>query len=268
MSDIRVSLCDTQRAFSAALTDGARSAPAQALFALDPATAARRLALYRANVVGAVRRALAGTYPVLEQIVGADFFAGMARRYWKEMPSTSGDLGEYGAQLGEFIERFAPAAELPYLADVARLEWKVHCAARAADAPRLAADRLQQVDARDQAQLRFRFLPGTALLSSQHPIGRIWQIHQPEFTGQFSVNHALGEQVVVARDAFDVGVRALSAGAFALYRAFAAGDALIDALDAALAAEPGCDGTVLLVDFLQSAPISDFSLTPLAKDSP
>lgn len=268
MSDARVSLCDTQRAFSAALSDRTRSAPAQALFALDPAIAARRLALYRANVVSAVHRALAGTYPVLEQIVGADFFAGMARQYWKETPSSCGDLGEYGAQLGEFIARFAPAAELPYLADVARLEWSVHCASRAADAPRLAADRLQQVDARDQGRLCFRFLPGTALLSSQHPIGRIWQIHQPEFAGQFSVDLALGEQVVVARNAFEVGVRVLGAGAFALYRAFAAGHALIDALDAALAAEPGCDGTELLVDFLQSAPITDFSLTPLAKDSP
>ena len=50
--------------------------------------------------------------------------------------SASGGLNELGGHLADFLPAFAPARELPYLADVARLEWLVHKAHYAADHPR------------------------------------------------------------------------------------------------------------------------------------
>ena len=50
--------------------------------------------------------------------------------------STSGDLNVYGDEFGEFLADYPHAANLPYLADVARLEWAIDEAQRAIDRPR------------------------------------------------------------------------------------------------------------------------------------
>ena len=90
--------------------------------------------VYRNNYRGNLLDALAGAYPVIEQLVGKDFFRLMARKYSEQYPSHSGNLHHYGAELAEFIAAFEHARELPYLTDVAALEWACHRAWFADDA--------------------------------------------------------------------------------------------------------------------------------------
>ena len=61
------------------------------------------------------------------------FFNAAVDAYVRACPSTSGDLNVYGDAFGEFLAGYPPAADLPYLPDVARLEWAVDEAGRAAD---------------------------------------------------------------------------------------------------------------------------------------
>ena len=89
---------------------------------------------YRGNARLVRVEALLAAFPVCGQLVGAEFMRGVCRRYVSAEPAASANLCDDGARMGDFLAQFAPAAELPYLADVARFEWAWHRAAWAAAA--------------------------------------------------------------------------------------------------------------------------------------
>ena len=101
----------------------------------------RRLQVYRNNVFVSLLQALADVYPVLVRLVGRDYFDQAARRFVREHPSRSGNLHDFGSELPGFLGRLPEAASLPYLPDVAALEWAWHEAFHAGDAPALEAAR-------------------------------------------------------------------------------------------------------------------------------
>ena len=83
---------------------------------------ARRFAIHRNNVVVGLIRALQARFPVVEKIVGGEFFTAMARVFIAKSPPRTPILTTYGDEFADFIAAFEPARELGYLADVARLE--------------------------------------------------------------------------------------------------------------------------------------------------
>lgn len=87
----------------------------------DPAHA-DRLRVYRNNVVTAWAGAIVKNYPTVGRLVGAKFMRGMAAEFVRAHPARSPVLSVYGDAFPVFIESFSPAAQLPYLADVAQLD--------------------------------------------------------------------------------------------------------------------------------------------------
>jgi hypothetical protein len=211
----------------------------------DGPRAARGLAAYRANAGAAAERALAAAYPTVQLLLGDESFAALARACWQRHPPTAGDLGLWGDALPAFIAGAESLADEPYLADVARLEWAVHRAERAADvAPPQGLERLA---GDEPAALVLRLAPGTALIDSSHPIATIWQAHRSTAADRFAPVRAAfetgaGECALVARDGWRATVRALPAGEARFTRAVLAGrslgDSLNDALGDALGATP------------------------------
>jgi len=231
-----------QRAFAAALRDADAVPQATHWLSGDPAVAARRLGIYRANVAASVAKALSAAYPVVQQVVGAEFFEALAAAHQRVHPSICGDLNEYGATLAAYLEDFVHTQHLPYLPDLARLEWAVHRAGGAADAEPFDAAALAGLTPEQQDGLRFRWAPGTTLVDSRHPIARIWQIHQPGHDGEFSVDWTVAQCALVAREGWRVGVSALDAGDAAFIgAALNRGATLALATEAALAADPQFD---------------------------
>lgn len=249
-------LLETQRAFAAALRSGAQSVRAATLLAGDAALTARRLAVYRGNVVANAAKALGAAFPVAKQVVGDEFFEGLARRYWQQCPSTSGDLHDYGRDFSAFIAEFAPARDLPYLSDLTRLEWNVHEAYCAASAPRLDPSALSKIPEQDMGSLELALLPGTALLRSAYPVVQIWTIHQAEYEGTFEVDWNVPQRALVAREGLRVTVSNLGEATFALYQGFAAGMKLAEALGAAQLADPKADLIPLITGAVASGPIA------------
>ena len=135
------SLSEVQAGFAAALLDPAAPVPA-GIVGPDRRPAPRRFAVYRNNVVSALANAVAGSFPAVKRIVGEDFFRAMARAYVLAEPPTSPVLLDYGITFPDFIARFAPAASLPYLPDVARIERRWREAYHAEDAEPLPPDAL------------------------------------------------------------------------------------------------------------------------------
>src|SRR5262245_56663257 len=123
----------SQRAFAEALLDTAATSPAELTTARGMPDG-KRFDVYRNNVVAGLGKALESRFPVTLRLVGEAFFRGMARAFIGEHRPRSPLLACYGDELPGFIERFSPAAGVPYLADVARLEDAWSRAYHAADA--------------------------------------------------------------------------------------------------------------------------------------
>ncbi len=235
-----------QQDFGASLRDRRQGAAMQRWLAGDADHVERRVAIYRANVAAAAEKALSAAYPVVRQAVGDEFFRGLAREFQRAVPSTSGDLGDYGAEFAPFLAAFEHVQDLPWLPDLARLEWAAHRAYGAADGRAWDAAALMQVGADDQAAIRFDWAPGAAVVESAYPIVRIWTIHQSGHDGEFTVDWSVAERALVARDGFVVGVTALGAGEAAFMTRSLAGQPLGEAAAAALEADAGFDLGALL----------------------
>jgi hypothetical protein len=229
-------------------------------FAGDATRVRERLRIYRGNVQAGARKALRAAYPVVERIVGDAFFDGLANAYAAAAPSKSGDLNEYGDALASFLASFPHVADLPYLPDVAALEWRVHRAHYAADAAPLDPARLAGVPEDRYAALRFAIAPGVAIVESRWPVARIWKVHQPDFDDAFDVDLDAGpERALVFRPRFRVDVRALSAGACAFVRACEAGASLGEAVARAMDAERDWGLDAGLAQFVADRVLVDFA---------
>jgi hypothetical protein len=245
-------LLESQRGFAAALRDAGASSRASRWLVGDATLMKQRLAIYRANVAASAAKALAAAYPVLLKVVGNEFFNGLARAYLRAWPSICGNLYDYGGEFAAFLDEFPHVQSLPYLADLARLEWQVHRAHGAADAKPWDPVGLTAVAPESQGEIRFEWAASAAVMSSVYPIAQIWTIHQPEYAGEFAVDWSVAERVLVARAGFRVTVTALEAGDAAFLIAALAGGTLDDAATAALDADPAFDLGVLLARVIAS----------------
>ncbi len=217
-------------------------APADALgpWLQDRPLQARGLVAYRANAAELAQRALAAAYPTVQQLLGEQAFAALARALWRAQPPQAGDLGLWGEGLAGFLGDAATLASEAYLPDVARLEWAVHGAARAADAGLLAG--LHLLGENDPAQLVLRLAPGTALLTSLHPVFSIWWAHHAAAEGTQEERYAqaraalaagVGQAVLVQRQGWKPAVRLLTMEETCFTIALLAGRSLAAALDEA-----------------------------------
>lgn len=182
----------------------------------------RRFAVYRNNVQHGLSRALAARFPVVERLVGVDFFAATARVYASASPPESPVLMHWGDSFADFLAGFPPAQSLPYLPDVARLEWLRGRAYHARDT--VAADPSALLEA-DAAAMHLRLAPSVYLFESKWPAVSIWRRNQPG--GATQALPKGGEIALIARRPdFEVIVEPLDPAQAAVLRALQAGASL------------------------------------------
>ena len=220
-------LLDVQRRFADALRSAQGEGAMLPLLAGDAERNRALLGIYRGNVVANAGAALALAYPVCRRITGDDYFDGLVRRYRAETPSVDGDLNRYGSTFADFLDRFEPVCELPYLPDVARLEWSVHVALMAADAVPLGGVAFAGLDADSLCAARLRMMPGFALHGSVWPIADIWLQHQPDAAAELDIDLDQPQRAAVWRDGLRVRTAAIGVGAHAFWAAAAQAGACI-----------------------------------------
>ncbi len=234
-------LHDVQQAFARAVWSG-ELAEAADLIQADVFQPEQRLQLYRNNFNISLREALRAVYPTIVRLVGDDFFATVARALVREAPPRSGNLHDFGAELPAFLRHFKHAAALPYLPDVARIDWACHQAFHAAEAPGFDFSSLATVPVERYGRLRFHLQPALRLMASEFPSVRIWEVNQPGGNGDQRIDLRSGAQrAVIARIARQVAVEAAAAGRFEFLRALSHGAVLDQAAEAALIADPEFD---------------------------
>ena len=218
----------------------------------NPGRVAQGIAAYRRSILSNLATAVQATYPVLESIVGRAFLAAACQRYAQSYPSSSGDLNDYGGHFDEFLAADANAASLPYLPDIARLEWLIQQVYGATDAAPQDLSVLASTPQERWGELRFALDPAHALQHSRWPIVRIWQINQPNYDDEFTVDLDRAEIALIHRQALGIAVEAISAGEQALLLSLAAGKTLSEAVESAIAAEMDFDLQTALQRFIGS----------------
>ncbi len=215
---------------------------------LDPSA---RLSIYRNHVFASLTASLKAMYPVVCRLVDERFFAYAAHEYIRAQPPGEPCLVRYGETFPAFLGSFPPCRDLPYLRDVAALEWAIIRVKTALSPSPLSARSLAMVPAAAAGSVRFTFSGTIALIESDWPIDRIWIANQPGANPDTTVDlDAGGMRFEVRRRDRDVVFQCLNPALYAFRAALLAGQALDTATEAALAADPLFDLAVALRQLL------------------
>ncbi len=250
----------TQSRFAEALLDRTTPLP-QGLISWTGAEPYKRYGVYRNNVATGLARALAARFPVTEKIVGEEFFTAMARDFVLLAPPKSPVLLHYGADFAGFVAGFAPAASVPYLADIARLENAQLNAYHARDIAPIAPQALARIAPERMSGLRFMFHPAAGVVRSAYPIVTIWSMNAGE-QPLMPITEWPAEDALVTRPKLAVLTRRIGPGTASFLQTLMAGAPLGEAFETALAVDADFDLGRNLADLLRSGAVIDIISAP------
>ena len=194
--------------------------------------AEQRLNIYRNNTQLGLTEALRDGYPVINRLVGTEFFNYLAKHYIQRYPPKAGCLLSFGGQLADFIAVFQTVEGLPYLADTAKLEWLWHEAFYEADATGLSVAELAKVDPALYDRLGFTLHPTARLMDSDYPILQIWQLNQSEDLADELINLEDGGcSPLICRPGLEVEIIALQDAEYQFLNLLNAGLSLSKAVE-------------------------------------
>lgn len=224
---------------------------------------ASRLNIYRNHYNITLTEALKATFPVVCRLLDPRFFAYAANEFIKVSPPHQACLFEYGEEFPKFLAAFPPCAQLPYIGDIARLEWLINTALHSPALPAIDSRELVHLDSRDYPRLIFSLQPSLRLIGSSWPIDRIWHENKPGATGESIVDlDAGGCHLEVRQLGDDVVFRTLESAEFTLRAELARGRTLDEAIEAALARDRLFDTAHGLRRLFAEGLVTAFTLAP------
>ena len=134
------------------------------------------MSIYQNSAIANITNSLSLSYPVIEKLVGNDFFRVMCKQYIVNHWPTSGNMDDYGESFSLFLAKFEQAKHLTYLEDVAQLEWLFHQSSLANDSRHFDWTNLEKVTSSDT--LTFLLSPSVSIMCSTMPVDKIWLMNQ------------------------------------------------------------------------------------------
>jgi hypothetical protein len=236
---------------SALATDGA--ALAEWLRLPDGVGHEERIAVYVNGYPARIHESLAETFPAVAHVVGARSFDALAHRYVAAVPLLSYNLNDAGADLSGFLRKDQLATGLPFLPDLAELEWRVSAAFHAADEQPLDPASLEDWSLEQWERARLRFQPAVTLVRSEWPILDVWN-HRETPVEEIDVDlRERPQRVLVCRSGFSVQCQELTPAAAGILAALLDGQPLGEV---GAAAGEGTDVSALFAGWMQSGLIA------------
>lgn len=222
--------------------------------AADPAEAARRFSVYRNNVTVSLTAALARRFPVIQRLVGPDFFQQMARLFAETHRPRTPVLLEWGGSFPDFLAGFPPLAEYPYMADVALIEVARGQAYHAADRAPIASGVLCNVD---PARLVLSLHPSVRVMRLDYAAVSVWTQNQPgAVRGPLDIT--VPQIALILRDAeYKVPVLSISGADAVMIDRIGAGATLTAAATTAQRQDPTHDPAALVRHLMQAGAFTD-----------
>lgn len=201
----------------------------------------RRFDVYRNNRMVSLIETLRSTYPALNQLVGDEFFKAAACAFIDVNPPVQPVMAEYGGEFGRFMSSLPNTEKLPFLKDIAELEWWRLQAYHCVDAPVLQPSALADVAPSSIMDLRLQCHPALHCVVSEWPIGSIWALctegSGTDLEAHKRVDMLKGESVIITRPEIIVLINRVTASGSVFLNAIQQGETLGDAAEQGL----GCD---------------------------
>ncbi len=160
----------------------------------------KRLNIHHNNFRETLSGSLAGIFPVLEAFVGSVFLKGALGEFCQQNPPKEAALSGYGSRFADFLGDHVASEQVPYAADIIRLEWAVH--------------ELQLIDELDLVERKsegsqWRLNPNVRVIASDFPLLSLWSVangHIPPEAVSFDQG---GQTVAVILSGGEVSLLAL-----------------------------------------------------------
>ena len=167
----------------------------------DTLTAEQRFGIYKGSVHGILTQALGSIFPVCKTLVGDEFFDNMCDLFINEYPPKTTYFAEYGSDLPLFLESFEHVKDIPYLADVAHLEWARQVVWHESSMEVADFSALSKLNEEQQSKVVFQLAKNMHLIESEFRIDELWFAHQPNTNVKFEdieINQAV--KLIVRKD--------------------------------------------------------------------
>ena len=214
----------------------------------------RRFNVYRNNVYSSLIDVVQARFPVVRDWSGTSFSApwrgSMSSRSRRARPCCCAMAKAFPT----FVAGFAPAGSVPYLADMAALEWAWHAAYHAADAAPVPLEELASV-ADHAGGVVLKLHPSLGLVTSAYPIVTIYELHEEGNEPPQTKLEAQGEDALVLRPHLEVEIRRLPTGAVIFIETIRDGGSIGEAVEAALTIVPDFDLEANLAGLMTSGAI-------------
>ncbi|OHB31058.1 MAG: hypothetical protein A2790_10400 [Phenylobacterium sp. RIFCSPHIGHO2_01_FULL_69_31] len=207
-----------------------------------PNAAEAGLSVYRNTVGKGCADALAAQFPTVERVVGPAWLAAAATAHATACPPRTASLLAYGEAFPTWLADFPPAADMPYLAGLAQLDWLWTCAHLAADARPLAPEAAAALSPAAFSTHALVLHPATRFADFEDGTPSLWRaLQSPDAPPKTLELNDAPEGLLLVRPGLDIRHQLIGPGELMFLAASSAGASLLEAAMAALAAEPGLD---------------------------
>jgi hypothetical protein len=217
-------LASFQRDFAAALMADGQAAPS---------FRSQAFAVYRNTSARGIVEALRAAYPTVDMLVGDEMFTQVAFDYRREHPPLGSVLSDYGRAFPAYLSTQPWTCELPYLADVASLDWLWLESFLAAEAPAMPRNM--------SGSGRIALHPATRFVWLTSPAMTIWQAHRDPWELTELNPEWVEEGALFTRPEGCIGAELIEADYHALLKACAVPAAVAEIAAQVLVSFPGAN---------------------------
>jgi len=191
----------------------------------------RRIAAYTGGYPTRFHESLSEVYETIRSLLGPERFLDLAYDYSVHYPSRDYNLNHVGRHLSEFLKTSALIKELPYLSDLARLEWLISEAFHSFEKPPVRPEEMASIPSEKWEDIRLTFQPSTSLVSSFWPIFQLWMDRKGPLPGISKDHLKSPEHILVGRRGLQVRVEQLEPAQFRLMELLLTGESLGEACE-------------------------------------
>lgn len=228
----------------------------------DPDHGLTGLSIYRNTVYKGLADALAASFPSVVAVVGSDWMREASVLFAREHPPERAILVDYGEAFPDWLSKFKPAVDMPYLADLARLDRLWIEAHLAADHSSLAIDFAARPLIQSFEALGLNLIASARLACFDHSIPDLWQaLRGPETIEELELE-AVWQAVLIWRPGHEVQIKRLTPKAHAFLSACQAGKSFAVAATETSDVDGPVDLSHVFVDLISSGVFA--AMTPIA----
>lgn len=247
-----MTLSELQSLFTRALIDPNCATPLY--FSRGQLTEEReaRFAIYRNNTFMSLQEVLKSTFPATLKTVGEHFFSQCCHQFISESPPEQAALVDYGIHFPNFLQKRESITKLPYLHQLAQLEFIRHKAYYAADASIINNEQFNAISPEQLAQLQFCLHPSVSMMQSEYAIGSLLEFLACERSSSrtFDIDHH--EYLITYRSEYDVVTNTITKGNFYSYKAVIEGASLGEALADGMHSDPNFQAAAFVQEIISS----------------